>query len=167
MQKPRGILSPQRGLAAYVKSLHKEPIYWGVDLDRTIPADIIVQAWHPGESLKAIRRGFRTINSNCHDTYINRPAGSGDPDTGALPGLPIERVYAFDPVPAEATEEQARLVLGSEASLWTERVPEERVTTKMFPRLFAFAEALWSPPARAISASFAPSLRPSLRGWTR
>ena len=134
-----------RRMAAYVQSLHKTPIYWGVDLDRGIPAGIIVQGWNPGESLMAIRRGFRTINSNCGETYLAYSAGPGDPDAGTLPHLPIDRMYAFEPVPAKATADQARLVLGGEAALWTETIPEDKVTTKMFPRLFAFAEVLWSP----------------------
>jgi hypothetical protein len=37
--------------------------------------------------------------------------------------LPIETVYAFEPVPAGATAEEEKLILGSEASLWTETGP--------------------------------------------
>jgi N-acetyl-beta-hexosaminidase len=132
-------------MASTVKSLNKEAIYWGVDLDRFIPTNIIVQAWHPGECLMAIRRGFRTINSDCNNTYLDYSSGPGDTGTGILPKLALDRVYAFEPVPIEATLDEARLVLGGEAPLWTELVPEDKVTTKMFPRLFAFAEVLWSP----------------------
>jgi hexosaminidase len=131
-------------MAAFLQSHGKQTIYWGVDLERGIPPGIIVQGWHPGESLLAARKGFRTINSDCYGTYLDYCAGPGD--VGATwPKLPLEAVYAFDPVPSGATAAEANLVLGSETPLWTEQVPEYNLTKKMFPRLFAFAEVVWSP----------------------
>ena len=77
--------------------------------------------------------------------------------------LPIETVYAFEPVPAGATAEEEKLILGSEASLWTELVLEDKVTSKMFPRLFAFAEVLWTPrrsrDIRELQTRIGPQLR--------
>ena len=53
----------------------------------------------------------------------------------------------FDPVPAGTAPDRAALVLGSEACLWTENIPQEKVFEKTFPRLLAFSEAVWSPVA--------------------
>ena len=150
----------EQRMAADLIAQGKHPIYWGVDLDRGVPPGMIVQGWHPGESLAAIRMGFRTINSNCHETYLNRLAGPGD--CGAGGNLPIEKVYAFDPIPGGATPEEGKLILGSEASLWTEMVTEEQVTEKMFPRLFAFAEVVWSPRRTRDIADLRARIRPQL-----
>ena len=42
--------------------------------------------------------------------------------------LPLEKVYAFEPIPAELSPEAARHVLGAQAQLWTEYIvhPETR-----------------------------------------
>jgi len=123
-----------------------QPIYWGVDLEHNIPEGIIVQGWHPGESALAARKGFVTINSDCTGTYLDFPASPGDTGYGSkwLGNLPIEKVYQFDPMPGGLTPEQSERVLGSEAPLWTEYVPESKVMSKVFPRMFAFAEVVWS-----------------------
>jgi alpha-L-fucosidase 2 len=133
-------------MSAFLRKHGKQPIYWGVDLEHGIPEGMIVQGWHPGESAIAAKNGFGTINSDCRGTYLDFPAGPADTGYGSpyLGTLPIEAVYKFEPVPAGLTPEQARLVMGSEAALWTEYVPEHKLTTKIFPRMFAFAEIVWS-----------------------
>ena len=60
--------------------------------------------------------------------------------------LPLKKVYEFDPVPTNLpTEFQAR-ILGGQANLWAEYIPNLRqVEYMMFPRLGALSEADWSP----------------------
>lgn len=60
--------------------------------------------------------------------------------------LPLERVYQFDPMPEKLAPEFQAHVLGGQANLWTEYIPNLRqVEYMMFPRLGALAEADWSP----------------------
>lgn len=62
--------------------------------------------------------------------------------------LPLSRVYQFDPLPAKLAPEFRGHVLGGQANLWTEYVPNLRqVEYMMFPRLGALSEVDWSPPA--------------------
>ena len=59
--------------------------------------------------------------------------------------LPLEQVYAFDPVPTGLTPEQQARILGGQANLWTEYVPNlRRAEYMLFPRLCAMAEDDWS-----------------------
>src|SRR5207253_2641184 len=61
--------------------------------------------------------------------------------------LPLDRVYAFEPVPATLTPDEARHVIGAQGNLWTEYIATPRYAEYMlFPRLFALAEVAWSPP---------------------
>lgn len=151
-------------MAASLRKQGKKPIYWGVDLERGIPEGMIVQGWHPGESALAAKKGFQTINSDCTGTYLDFPAGPGDTGDGSrwLGRLPIEKVYQFEPVPAGLTPEQAKLVIGSEAALWTEYVPEHKVMSKVFPRLFAFSEVVWSAQQPRDFAEFEKRMSPHL-----
>ena len=62
--------------------------------------------------------------------------------------LPLEQVYEFEPMPGKLAPEFQAHVLGGQANLWTEYVPNlHQVEYMMFPRLGALSEADWSPPA--------------------
>lgn len=47
--------------------------------------------------------------------------------------------------PAALTAAQQQLILGGEAALWAELVPATLLDLKLWPRLYAVAERLWSP----------------------
>ncbi len=60
--------------------------------------------------------------------------------------LPLQQVYQFDPMPQNLAPELQAHVLGGQANLWTEYVPNLRqVEYMMFPRLGALSEVDWSP----------------------
>jgi hexosaminidase len=60
--------------------------------------------------------------------------------------LPLRQVYQFEPMPQNLTPELQRHVLGGQANLWTEYIPNLRqVEYMMFPRLGALSEDDWSP----------------------
>jgi len=60
--------------------------------------------------------------------------------------LPLARVYEFEPLPDQLAPEFDSHVLGGQANLWTEYIPNLRqVEYMMFPRLAALAEVDWSP----------------------
>lgn len=60
--------------------------------------------------------------------------------------LPLKKVYEFDPVPTNLPAEFHARILGGQANLWAEYIPNlPQVEYMMFPRLGALAEATWSP----------------------
>jgi hexosaminidase len=60
--------------------------------------------------------------------------------------LPLHQVYEFEPMPENLASELQSHVLGGQANLWTEYVPNLRqVEYMMFPRLGALSEVDWSP----------------------
>ena len=59
----------------------------------------------------------------------------------------VADVYTFDPVPRGLSEDARKNIIGAQAQLWTEYVPDTSKAEYMyFPRLCAFAEVVWSPP---------------------
>jgi hexosaminidase len=61
----------------------------------------------------------------------------------------VADVYAFDPIPAELTEDEARHVLGGQGNLWSEHIDSPRTIDYLaFPRVSALAEALWTQGSR-------------------
>jgi hypothetical protein len=125
-------------------------IVWDDDAKHGFPADTVVHAWH-GESTaaQALRAGHALIASPPDRAYFDRSALH----------LPLARVLALEPAPRSASDAEAARVLGAEACLWSERViTDEDAERRLFPRLTAFAEALWSPPPAA--TDFAQRLIP-------
>ena len=60
--------------------------------------------------------------------------------------LPLDTVYAFEPVPPTLTPSEARHILGGQGQVWTEYMPDpKRVEYMTFPRVYALAEVLWTP----------------------
>ena len=57
----------------------------------------------------------------------------------------LEKVYSFEPVPADLDPALAHHVIGAQANIWTEYMDSPRTIDYMaFPRLCAFAETVWS-----------------------
>jgi hexosaminidase len=69
--------------------------------------------------------------------------------------LPLETVYAFEPVPDTLEPAFAKHVLGAQGQLWTEYIPNPKQAEYMaFPRLTALAEVVWTPKERKDYAGF-------------
>ncbi|MDX2511383.1 MAG: beta-N-acetylhexosaminidase, partial [Desulfobacterales bacterium] len=119
---------------------------WAEHIQGGIPEDMFVQAWRGTEAIDAIRKGHKVVNSTNGYVYLDYPASREQKKTHAkwMPVLPIKKIYDFEPVPKEATEKQAELILGVDAPLWTEEVLQDRVDFKTFPRLLAVTEIAWT-----------------------
>lgn len=60
-------------------------------------------------------------------------------------GTTLERVYNYEPIPADFTAEEEANVLGIQANLWSERIPNyKRLQYQAFPRMLAVAENAWA-----------------------
>ena len=89
--------------------------------------------------------------SHCYFDYYQ----SKDPDEPPGPYwegayLPLETVYAYEPIPDELSPEQAKHILGAQGNIWTEFIAsEEHLEYMAFPRGTALAEVVWSAPETA------------------
>ena len=113
---------------------------------------------------QALRRGIPVIACPDDRLYFDYRQ-SDDPrepiPVGVVVGL--DDVYAFDPVPEWATAEQAALVRGAQANLWSEHLDSPRaVDYMMWPRACALSEVLWSGPGGELH-DFTERLRQHLR----
>ena len=143
-----------RRITDFLATKNRRVISWAVSRsDPYNPTDMddlghnaIIQSWRD-ETRFAASQGWDVINSANRFVYLDYPEfpGMGKPDW--MPLLPLEKVYQFDPMPKGLSPEAAKHVLGAEACLWTELVPQEKVYSALFPRLLALAEVAWSPAA--------------------
>jgi hexosaminidase len=78
--------------------------------------------------------------------------------------VPLEKVYSYDPVSSELTVNETRHVLGTQAQLWTEYIPNPKHVEYMaYPRACAHAEVAWTPPAGKDFADFQARLDEHLK----
>ncbi|NGN65307.1 beta-N-acetylhexosaminidase [Streptomyces sp. A7024] len=121
---------------------------WDEILEGGLPPGATVASWrdHHG-AVKAARAGHDVITSPAREVYLDyRQSASPDEPVPVGTVLPIEEVYAFEPVPEELAGTQAEeRVLGAQCGLWTEAIDNVRVLDfQAFPRMSAFAETVWS-----------------------
>ncbi|MCK5345682.1 MAG: family 20 glycosylhydrolase, partial [Candidatus Heimdallarchaeota archaeon] len=128
----------------YTSQQVSENIEWADHLELNIPKQQIIQTWHKGEAEKALEAGHRIICSEHEFVYFDYPQGDDELHLDFMLSLDIETVYKFESIPTGT--KNLDLVLGGEACIWTEDIPEDKVFSKTFPRLFAVAETLWSDP---------------------
>ena len=122
-----------RRLSAILRKHGKKMVGWDEILHPDLPKDIVVQSWRGQESLAdSARQGYLGLLSNGY--YLDLI------ETTA-------RHYQVDPIPAGSvlTPEEAARVLGGEACMWAEYVSPDTVDSRIWPRLGAIAERLWSP----------------------
>ena len=99
-----------------------------------------------------------TPTSNTYFDYYQSQNTAAEPL--AIGGfLPLETVYAFEPVPPALDSAQATHVLGTQGQIWTEyqRTPKN-VEYMVFPRLIALAEVAWTPKAERDYGDFTARL---------
>lgn len=60
--------------------------------------------------------------------------------------IPLQKVYRYNPVPAELDAKRAKHILGAQANVWTEYISDVPTLEYMiFPRMSALSEVLWTP----------------------
>ena len=85
-----------------------------------------------------------------------RPTRNADDEPLAIGGyIPVERVYDFEPIPSDLTEEEAKHILGAQANLWVEYIKDmNTVFYRVLPRMDALTEVQWVSPEQKDYDSF-------------
>jgi hexosaminidase len=122
-----------RRVLEIVEKHGRKIIGWDEILDPSLPTDAVIQSWRGQESLaRAAQQGYVGILSNGYYIDLIQPAADH---------------YRVDPLPANtplASAVQPR-VLGGEGTMWAEWVTPETIDSRIWPRMAAIAERLWSP----------------------
>jgi hexosaminidase len=111
----------------------KKMIGWEEILHPDLPKDAVIHSWRgPASLAEAAKRGYNGILSAGY--YIDLI-------------FPASQHYLADPVPQATTltAEEAKHILGGEATMWGEWVSPETIDSRIWPRTAAIAERLWSP----------------------
>jgi len=122
-------------IGALLAARGRRLVGWDEITSAPLPADAVVEVWRDTATIARVaQQGHDVIAAPGAYTYFDHSQSD----------LTLARAYAFDPVPASFTPAMAARVLGGEAPLWSERITTANFDLMAFPRLLAFAEAMWS-----------------------
>ena len=131
-----------RQVAAFITENGRTPIVWGTGTP--FDSNTVIQAWlDHREPARHIANNCKCIMSVHNSYYFDYPADQNEAQRSWMYSLPEEAVYMADPFVIWESSWKDHL-LGPEACLWTEYVPDWRVVQKILPRLGAYAEVAWS-----------------------
>lgn len=143
-----------RALAARALRSGRTPLVWddAIEGDRGPVPSAIVVAWRGREHAEAAARaGHRVVMAPVKETYLDTKQHAAD-GFQAWDTVTWEAIGAFDPR-AGASQALREKLLGAEVALWTEHVEsEEELGRRLFPRVVAFADAMWSGPRASLDA---------------
>ena len=121
----------------------------------------VVMSWRGIEGgIAAAQAGHNVVMTPTSNTYFDYYQSQDPNEPPAIGGfLPLETVYAYEPIPPVLDSAQARHVLGTQGQIWTEyqRTPKN-VEYMVFPRLIALAEVAWTPRDQRNYADFSARL---------
>ena len=122
-----------RRIQTYLAGKGKALVGWDEIMEGGMDPQAVVEVWRgPDEAKKALANGNRIIIASPFylDTSIDR--------------MTLQDLYRTDPFDNPVLAKHPKQVLGGEAPLWSERATPLNGAARLYPRLFAIAEHLWS-----------------------
>lgn len=155
----------------FLQSKGRNIIGWDEILEGGLAPNATVMSWRGVEGgITAAKLGHDVIMTPTSHLYFdyyqttdidNAPFGIGG-------YVPIEKVYSFEPIPAQLTAEQSKHILGVQANLWTEYILSgEHVEYMVLPRMDALSEVQWVNPEQKNYEDFVKRLMRMIKLYDR
>ena len=136
-------------IEVFLNGHNRKLLGWDEILEGGLAPNATVMSWRGTEGgLAAIRSGHKAIMSPGQYCYLDGYQDAPYSQPEAIGGyLPLKKVYGYEPVPDSLSADEAKLMYGVQANLWTEYIPtEEHAEYMLYPRAIALAEVAWSKP---------------------
>src|SRR6201996_4027687 len=170
-------LKDEKGLQSYftsrmeqfVNSKGRSVIGWDEILEGGLAPNATVMSWR-GEAGGIQAAGLHhdvIMVPSSQALYLDHAQGKlGTEPVGIGGYAPIQKSYAYDPVPAVLSEEQAKHIIGVQANLWTEYIATpEKAEFMLLPRMLALSEIAWTPLTNKNFTDFSEVRLPSHLAW--
>ncbi|MDP4207154.1 MAG: beta-N-acetylhexosaminidase, partial [Bacteroidota bacterium] len=127
-----------RQIEAFLHSKGKKLLGWDEITEGGLTKEATVMWWRnwaPKAPYQAVKNGNDLIMSPDFQYYLS----AENLET------PLQKVYDYEPCPADFTTEDAKHLLGVQACFWSEQIPNfTRLQFQAFPRIMALAETAWT-----------------------
>lgn len=167
-------LKDEHGLQSYfiqrmenfLNSKGRSIIGWDEILEGGLAPNATVMSWRGTDGgIAAAKQNHDVIMTPTDFCYLDYYQSQDPNEPLAIGGyLPLDKVYSYNPDPAELTPEQLKHILGVQGNLWTEYIPDmAKLEYMAYPRACAIAEIAWSPQASRNYDSFVGRLAVHLK----
>jgi hexosaminidase len=130
----------------YLNSKGKQIIGWDEILEGGLAPNATVMSWR-GEKggIEAAKQKHNVIMTPGGWVYFDHSQTKNE-DSVTIGGYTtVQKVYDYEPIPAELSPDESKYVLGAQANLWTEYIKTpSKAEYMIFPRMSALSEVLWS-----------------------
>ena len=136
----------------FLNSKGRKMIGWDETLEGGLAPNATVMSWRGEaggiEAAKQHHDVVMTPNTYLYFDYYQSKDTETEPM--AIGGyLPIERVYSYEPMPKSLSPEEQKYIVGVQANLWTEYIPNfKQVQYMVLPRMAALSESQWCAPEK-------------------
>lgn len=141
----------------FVNAKGRKIIGWDEILEGGLAPNAAVMSWRGTEGgVAAAKSGHYAVMSPGSHCYFDHYQGDPANEPLAFGGYtPLQKVYSYEPIPAELNAEEAKYILGAQGNLWTEYIlTQEHAEYMALPRMLALAEVLWTPKESRDEADF-------------
>jgi hexosaminidase len=139
-----------RRMEKFISEKGRKLLGWDEILEGGLAPGSTVMSWRGEqggiEAAKMNHDVIMTPGNYCYfDKYQQEPAGEPEAIGGYLT---LQKVYSYEPIPAELEKDKHHFIKGAQANVWTEYIPTmEHLDYMIFPRIIALSEVLWSDPS--------------------
>lgn len=130
-----------------INDRNKKMIGWDEILEGGLAPNATVMSWRGEEGgITAAKAGHEVIMTPSKYCYIDLKQGHDDlePNLG-YSQLLLSTAYNYKVKPDSLNPEEAALIKGTQANLWTESISDwSKLTYMTYPRVFAIAENAWT-----------------------
>jgi hexosaminidase len=136
-----------RRMEKFINAHGRTLIGWSEIREGGLAPNAAIMDW-VGGAVEAATAGHDVVMSPLSDCYFDHYQTKDlSHEPHAIGGyLPLEQVYNYEPLPTNLAAQFQSHILGVEACVWTEYMPNfSHVEFMVFPRLCALAEVGWSP----------------------
>ena len=140
-----------RRIGNFIASKGRKMIGWDEILQGGLAPGAVVMSWRGTEGgIEAMSQGHDVIMTPGRYCYLDHAQDAPFREPESIGGyLPLDSVYVYEPVEARMPQDRIHHILGLQANLWSEYIPDDAHAEYMYwPRAFAIAETAWSTPER-------------------
>jgi hexosaminidase len=150
-------------ISRFLVSKGRRPVGWDEILEGGLPEGTTVMSWHEDSgAIAAADAGHDAVMAPESQTYFDyyQSRDIAHEPRASDGYLPLQAVYDFEVLPEELKGDEAAHILGGQAQLWGEYMPNAaQVMYMAFPRATALAETLWTPACEKDYADFMARLQ--------
>ena len=140
-----------RRIGNFIASKGRKMIGWDEILQGGLAPGAVVMSWRGTDGgIEAMSQGHDVIMTPGRYCYLDHAQDAPFREPESIGGyLPLDSVYVYEPVEARMPQDRIHHILGLQANLWSEYIPDDAHAEYMYwPRAFAIAETAWSVPER-------------------